>query len=218
MKGLSALMLRSVAIIFCLSISAFAADVARDAKAFARKVDERYNAMRTLRMDFTEQLATAGVQKRESGVLELKKPGRMRWDYQQPQPKLFVSDGKTAYFYVPGERQARRGPVKKLDDLQSPLRYLLGKSRIADELEGLKLDGNVLSGTPKHLKDRVAKVELTISPAALIQRIVIQEIDGTRTEFTFSNIQENVTIADQQFKFIPPPGIEMVETTQLQPQ
>ena len=220
MVGLDAQMLRLIhtALILCLSVSVFAADARPDAKALARKVDERYNAMRTLRMDFTEQLATAGVQKRESGVLELKKPGRMRWDYQQPQPKLFVSDGKTAFFYVPGERQARKGPVKKLDDLQSPLRYLLGKSRIADELEGLKLDGNVLSGTPKHLKDRVEKVELTISPEALIERIVIEEIDGTRTEFAFSNIQENVTIADQQFKFVPPPGIEMVETTQLQPQ
>jgi outer membrane lipoprotein carrier protein len=205
-------------IILCLSVSAFAADAAADAKALARKIDARYNAIRTLRMDFTEQLATAGVQKRESGVLELKKPGRMRWDYKQPQPKLFVSDGKTAYFYVPGERQARKGPVKKLDDLQSPLRYLLGRSRIADELEGLKLDGNVLSGTPKHLKDRVEKVELTISANGLIERIVIEEIDGTRTEFAFTNIQENVTIADQQFKFVPPPGIEMVETTQLQPQ
>jgi len=207
-----------LAIIFCLSISAFAADPAKDAEALARKVDQRYNAMRTLRMDFTEQLATAGVQKKESGVLELKKPGRMRWDYKQPQAKLFVSDGKTAYFYVPGERQARKAPVKKLDDLQSPLRYLLGKSQIAKELEGLKLEGNVLSGTPKHLKDRVERVELGITSEGLIDRILIEEIDGTRTEFTFTNIQENVTIADEQFKFKPPAGIEMVETTQIEPQ
>ena len=207
-----------LAIIFCLSISAFAADPAKDAEALARKVDQRYNAMRTLRMDFTEQLATAGVQKKESGVLDLKKPGRMRWDYKQPQAKLFVSDGKTAYFYVPGERQARKAPVKKLDDLQSPLRYLLGKSQIAKELEGLKLEGNVLSGTPKHLKDRVERVELGITSEGLIDRILIEEIDGTRTEFTFTNIQENVTIADEQFKFKPPAGIEMVETTQIEPQ
>jgi len=207
-----------LAIILCLSICALAADAAKDAKALARKVDQRYNAMRTLRMDFTEQLETAGVQKRESGVLELKKPGRMRWDYTQPQPKLFVSDGKTAYFYVPGERQARKAPVKKLDDLQSPLRYLLGKSRIADELEGLQLDGNILSGTPKHLKERVEKVELTVTPDGLIQRIVIEEVDGTRTDFAFTNIQENAAIADTQFRFTPPPGTEIVESTQIQPQ
>jgi outer membrane lipoprotein carrier protein len=142
----------------------------------------------------------------------------MRWDYKQPQEKIFVSDGKTAYFYVPGERQARKAPVKKLDDLQSPLRYLLGKSQIVKELEGLKLEGNVLSGTPKHMKDRVERVELAINPEGLIERIVIEDIDGTRTEFAFANIQENVAIADQQFKFSPPPGIEMVETTQIQPQ
>jgi outer membrane lipoprotein carrier protein len=201
-----------------LSIFALAADPAKDAEALARKVDQRYNALHTLRMDFTEQLATAGVQKRESGVLELKRPGRMRWDYKQPQAKIFVSDGKTAYFYIPGERQARKAPVKKLDDLQSPLRYLLGKSQIVKELEGLKLEGNVLSGTPKHMKDRVERVELAINPEGLIERIVIEDIDGTRTEFAFANIQENVAIADQQFKFSPPPGIEMVETTQIQPQ
>jgi outer membrane lipoprotein carrier protein len=205
-------------LILCLSVFALAADAAKDAKTLARKVDQRYNAMRTLRMDFTEQLETAGVRKRESGVLELKKPGRMRWSYTQPQEKVFVSDGKTAYFYVPGERQARKAPVKKLDDLQSPLRYLLGKSRIADELEGLKLDGNVLSGTPKHLKDRVEKVELTVTPEGLIQRIVIEELDGTRTDFAFTNIQENAAIADTQFRFTPPAGTEIVESTQIQPQ
>jgi outer membrane lipoprotein carrier protein len=205
-------------LILCLSVCALAADAAKDAKTLARKVDQRYNAMRTLRMDFTEQLETAGVRKRESGVLELKEPGRMRWSYTQPQEKVFVSDGKTAYFYVPGERQARKAPVKKLDDLQSPLRYLLGKSRIADELEGLKLDGNVLSGTPKHLKDRVEKVELTVTPDGLIQRIVIEEVDGTRTDFAFTNIQENAAIADTQFRFTPPAGTEIVESTQIQPQ
>jgi outer membrane lipoprotein carrier protein len=205
-------------LILCLSVFALAADAAKDAKSLARKVDQRYNAMRTLRMDFIEQLETAGVRKRESGVLELKKPGRMRWSYTQPQEKVFVSDGKTAYFYVPGERQARKAPVKKLDDLQSPLRYLLGKSRIADELEGLKLDGNVLSGTPKHLKDRVEKVELTVTPDGLIQRIVIEEVDDTRTDFAFTNIQENAAIADTQFRFTPPAGTEIVESTQIQPQ
>jgi outer membrane lipoprotein carrier protein len=76
----------------------------------------------------------------------------------------------------------------------------------------------VLSGTPKHLKDRVERVELGITSEGLIDRILIEEIDGTRTEFTFTNIQENVTIADEQFKFKPPAGIEMVETTQIEPQ
>jgi outer membrane lipoprotein carrier protein len=139
----------------------------------------------------------------------------MRWDYQNPQPKVFVSDGRTAYFYIPGERQARKASVKKLDDLQSPLRYLLGKSQIEKELENISAEqtekGVVLAGLPKHMKDRVQRVRLTVNPRNQIERIEIEEIDGTITDFKFSNIEENVEIADAQFRFKPPSGVEMVE-------
>jgi outer membrane lipoprotein carrier protein len=107
--------------------------------------------------------------------------------------------------------------VKKLDDLQSPLRFLLGKSRLESELEDIKLEGKVLSGVPKHLKDRVSRVWLTITPGNQIERIVIEEIDGTRTEFAFSNMQENVALADSRFRFQVPEGVEMVQAQELQP-
>jgi outer membrane lipoprotein carrier protein len=197
-----------------LSAVAFADDAA---KSVAKRVDQHYNSLRSMRMDFTETLDGAGLHKNESGVLELKKPGRMRWDYTQPQPKLFVSDGKTAYFYTPGERQARKAPVKKLDDLHSPLRYLLGKSKLEDEFDDLKREGNVLSGVPKHMKDRLARVWLTINSQDQIEHIAIEEVDGTRTEFTFSNITENVPLTDARFKFAPPDGVEMVSVEDLQP-
>lgn len=168
-------------------------------------------------MAFLENLESAGIKRTESGTLELKKPGRMRWDYAKPREKLFISDGKTAYFYVPGDQQARKAPVKKLDDLHSPLRYLLGKSRLQDELEKIKLQGNVITGVPKHLKDRVRQVALTINAKNQIERIVIEEVDGTRTEFAFSDIQENVPLTDARFKFVLPAGVEMVEAKELQP-
>ncbi len=69
-------------------------------------------------------------------MLWLKRPGKMLWDYREPQPKVFVTDGKWAWFYVPGERQARKAAVKKLDDLRSPLRYLLGKTKLERNLRG----------------------------------------------------------------------------------
>jgi outer membrane lipoprotein carrier protein len=197
--------------LFCAS----AAFAQQDAKAIARKVDEHYNSLRTMRMNFSEALSSAGIRRNESGVLQLKKTGRMRWDYQNPQPKVFVSDGRTAYFYIPGERQARKASVKKLDDLQSPLRYLLGKSQIEKELENISAEqtekGVVLAGLPKHMKDRVQRVRLTVNPRNQIERIEIEEIDGTITDFKFSNIEENVEIADAQFRFKPPSGVEMVE-------
>src|SRR5437660_620217 len=86
-----------------------------DLKAITAAVDRHYNSLETFRANFTEIYSGNGVSRNESGTLTLKRPGKMRWDYVQPQPKLFLSDGKTAYFYVPGERQARKTSVKKLD-------------------------------------------------------------------------------------------------------
>jgi outer membrane lipoprotein carrier protein len=185
-------------------------------------VDDHYNHIQSLQVHFTETYNGAGIQRRESGTLKLKKPGKMRWDYQEPQKKLFVSDGKTAWFYVPGEQQARRAAVKKLDDLRSPLQYLLGKTKLEKEFESLSLAPDakpvqagdaVLRGVPKSMADRVSQVLLEITPDNLIRRITIEELDGSSTTFDFSDEKINVPLADAQFKFNPPPGVETVEAT-----
>ncbi len=195
-----------------------------DVHSLAAKVDQRYDHLHSLEARFTETYAGAGMSRTESGTLLLKKPGRMRWDYDQPRPKLFLSDGQTAWFYVPGERQARRTPVKQLDDLRSPLRYLLGKTKLEKELDGLSLAPDqqpinsgdlVLRGVPKGLRDRVAQTLLEVAPDGLIVRIVVEELDGSTTEFRFLQQRENVELADQQFRFTPPPGVEVVAGTEF---
>lgn len=197
-----------------------------DVHALASKVDQRYDHMHSLEARFTETYTGAGMSRTESGTLLLKKPGRMRWDYDQPRPKLFLSDGQMAWFYVPGERQARRTPVKQLDDLRSPLRYLLGKTKLEKELEGLSLAPDqppvspgdvVLRGVPKGMSDRVAQTLLEVAPDGLIVRIVVEELDGSTTEFRFLQQKENVELVDQQFRFTPPPGVEVVAGTEFMP-
>jgi outer membrane lipoprotein carrier protein len=194
------------------------------ANKIAAGVDKKYNALQTFKADFVESYRGAGVERQESGTLSLKRPGRMRWDYVQPTQKLFVSDGKTAFFYVPGERQARKTEVKKLDDLRSPLRYLLGKTKLQKEFDNLvvadavrpKTAGNVvLSGVPKNMADRVSKVLFEISPQSQIERIIIEEVDGTTTEFQFTNMVENVNIPEEQFHFKAPDGVETIQATEL---
>jgi outer membrane lipoprotein carrier protein len=192
--------------------------------SLAARVDRRYDHMHTLQARFTETYTGAGMSRTESGTLLLKKPGRMRWDYGQPRPKLFLSDGQTAWFYVPGERQARRTPVKQLDDLRSPLRYLLGKTKLEKELDGLSLAPDqppvsagdiVLRGIPKGMRDRVEQTLLEVTPDGLIVRIVVEELDGSTTEFRFLQQRENVELADQQFRFTPLPGVEVVAGTEF---
>ena len=193
-----------------------------DVHSLASKVDRHYDRMHTLEAQFTETYKGGGTSRTETGTLLLKKPGRMRWDYDQPHRKLFLTDGSTAWFYVPGEQQARRTPVKQLEDLRSPLRYLLGKARLEKELDGLSLASDVqplnpgdvvLRGIPKGMRERVEQALLEVTPDGVITRIVVEELDGSATEFRFLQQKENVEIPDQQFHFAPPAGVEVIAGT-----
>jgi outer membrane lipoprotein carrier protein len=206
-----------------LCASAFAETDAR-ARQIADKVDAKYNRLRSLKMDFAENYAGGGRIRKESGTLWLKQPGKMRWDYNSPTPKLFLSDGKTAYFYVPGERQARKTNLKNLDDLRSPLRYLLGKAKLVKEFDDLTIvpgakllhpENVVLGGVPKRLKDRVQQVLFEINPQSQIERLTIEEVDGTVTEFTFTGVEETPRVSDDWFKFKRPENVELIEATEI---
>jgi outer membrane lipoprotein carrier protein len=199
-----------------LPVAGFAVDV----KTLAAAVDSHYNHLHSLQAEFTEVYRGAGMERTESGTLWLKKPGKMRWEYRSPKDKLFVSDGKDAWFYVPDDRQARKTAAKKLEDVRSPLAFMLGKTKLEKELQGLSLApdvlpmqaGNiVLRGVPLALADRVSEILLEITPEHEITRIVIQEVDGAATEYRFGEIKENVAIADGRFQFKPPAGTETVE-------
>ena len=207
------------AIVLCATLVP-ATGQAADVKTLAAAVDSHYNHLRSLQTGFTEIYRGSGMDRTESGTLWLKKPGKMRWEYRSPRDKLFVSDGRDAWFYVPDNRQARKTTAKKLEDVRSPLAFLLGKARLEKELQGLSLapdveplqPGNVvLRGVPQALADRVSEILLEITPDHQIVRIVIQEVDGPITEYRFADMREDVKIGDGRFEFKPPPGTETVE-------
>src|SRR5882724_4322969 len=163
---------RHLGIVIGLAIVLAPCADAEDIQAVAAAVDAHYNHLRTLQTEFTEVYRGSGIERTESGTLWLKKPGKMRWEYRSPREKLFVSDGKTAWFYVPEDRQARKTAAKKLDDIRSPLAFLLGKTKLEKELDGLSIAvdqpplqaGNLLlRGIPKALADRVSEVRLEIT-------------------------------------------------------
>jgi outer membrane lipoprotein carrier protein len=211
-------LLRVLGAVLALSLSASAA--VPDVHAIAQAVDQRYNHLHTLEAQFTEIYRGGGLDRTESGVLLLKKPGKMRWEYRSPREKVFLSDGKDAWFYLPGDKQVRKSPAKKLDDLRSPLGFLLGKTRLEKELQGLSLaqdvtpmtPGNVvLRGVPQAMADRVSQVLLEVTPDSRISRIVIEEVDGSVTEYRFNDQKEDVTVADSSFHFVPPAGVEVID-------
>ena len=182
----------------------------------AARVDRHYNALHSLEVHYVQTYTGMGMNRKESGVLLLKKPGKMRWTYTDPDGKLFVLDGKNGYFYSPGEAEAQKVDEKKLDDLRSPLRFLLGHTQLQKELTGLTVtpDGSgnyVLSGVPKGLEQRVSALKITATPDGTIRALTIEETDGVTNRFAFSGEAGNVPAPDSAFVFVAPPGVRVVE-------
>lgn len=202
-------------ICLCFTATGYAADV----KAVAAAVDAHYDHLHSLEAQFTESYRGVGIERTESGTLWLKKPGKMRWEYRSPREKLFVSDGKAAWFYVPNDKQARKTDAKKLDDIRSPLAFLLGKTKLEKELAGLSQAPDVtplnsgdvvLRGVPQGLADRISEIVIEVAADNQIVRILIQEVDGSETQYRFTDQKENVGLADGRFEFRPPEGTETV--------
>jgi outer membrane lipoprotein carrier protein len=186
------------------------------AHELAARVDRHYDQLHSLKAAFTESYAGMGVQRTESGELLLAKPGKMRWNYSSPPGKLFLLDGKYSWFYTPGDAQVQRIPAKELDDLRSPLRFLLGHTNLEKEVNGLTLTPGpngalVLSGVPKGQENRVSNLSLTVTAAGVITGIEVDEVDGATTKFTFTGEQPDAAIAPKTFQFTPPAGVPVVD-------
>jgi outer membrane lipoprotein carrier protein len=198
-----------------LSASVFAQAGPPTAKDLAARVDRHYNQLHSLKAGFSETYQGMGVKRTESGTLLLLKPGRMKWDYSTPSGKLFLLDGKYAWFYTRGDPQVQRIPAKQLDDLRSPLRFLLGHTQLEKELNSLTLaaagNGNfTLTGQPKGQEQRIRRLTLTVTPGGTIIAIEIEETDGALTHFTFTGEQPNVAVPADTFHFTPPAGVPVV--------
>ncbi|HEX5234277.1 MAG TPA: outer membrane lipoprotein chaperone LolA [Silvibacterium sp.] len=186
------------------------------ANELAARIDRHYDSLRSLEVNFTQKYDGVGMNRREAGVLLLKKPGRMRWTYSQPAGKLFVLDGHNGYFYSPGDTTAQRVPVKELDDLRSPLRLLLGHTKLAKELTGLAIapasNGMyTLTGVPRGLEKRVASFSITATATGVIEQMQIEETDGIRNSFEFSDEKPNAAAPDSAFAFAPPTGVRVID-------
>jgi outer membrane lipoprotein carrier protein len=200
------------------AIPALAQGVVPSAAQLAAAVDHHYNSPKRLRVNFTESYAGMGMDRHESGVLLLEKPGRMRWNYAEPPGKVFVLDGKFGWFYTPGDAQVQQIPAKKLDDLRSPLRFLLGHAQLAKELDGLTMTPAEnglfrLRGVPRGMEQRVRSLEVTVTTDGTIHAMTLEELDGSRTSFVFKDEETNPVLAAGTFRFVPPAGVPVVAGT-----
>jgi outer membrane lipoprotein carrier protein len=207
-----------VALSLCAGVSCVfgQSPAAPTAQDLAARVDHYYDALHSLKAGFTEDYSGLGMQRNESGTLYLRKPGRMLWQYSSPSGKIFLLDGKYAWFYTKGDAQVQRIPAKEVDDLRSPLRFLLGHTELEKEITGLKLTGAsnglfTLTGEPKGQENRVTRLSLTVTADGAITAIEVEETDGAITRFTFTKEETDVVIPVDIFHFTPPPGVPVAD-------
>lgn len=204
--------------------TAAGAHAARSAKDIAQAFDAHYRRVQTMTGFFLEKYTSGGAGLvAESGTVYFEKPGRMRWDYDSPETKMFLVDGKQVWYYVPAEHTASRTTVKESDDWRTPLALLAGKVNLQRLCGSLTLGdsageaGNaVLVCRPRKADEETFReVKLEVNSRDQLERLDIQEPGDIETEFRFGDWHENVAIEASKFHFEPPVGVAIVDDAKL---
>jgi outer membrane lipoprotein carrier protein len=207
-----------------------------DARAAARALEARYHSAKTLQAVFLERYSEGRASMRvESGTVYFSRPGLMRWEYESPETKLFLVDGKYAWFYVPLDRTASRAPIKESADWRTPLALLTGKSNLSRLCRALSLvppgddpefgpqagaGGDTLlrcqpRGDSGATGASIREILFEMDASYRLVRVLIREAGDVETEFRFGNWQENVALPEAKFHFEPPPGVAIVNQAEL---
>jgi outer membrane lipoprotein carrier protein len=190
--------------------------------ALVDRVERHYDSVRDFEASFTQRYERKLLHRRieEKGRVSVKKPGRMRWEYREPEEKLFVTDGAKSYFYLPLEQQVMvsHNPDGAMGmEEGSPFELLAGKSRLRDGFEVSPSDepatrgGVVLHLAPRTLHEEFDEVALEVRESdGLVLRVVLVDAQDNRTEFEFTDVRENVNLSETLFRFAIPPGVDVV--------
>src|SRR5262245_24506291 len=215
------LFIRPALLLAFLSFNALAIGAQSELDRMINGLQSKYNKISTLSADFA-QVHTSRDQseRRESGRLLLKKPGRMKWDYTDREEKHFISDGKWLYEYIVAEKSITRSSLKETGHMLEPLDCLLGQSHLLQDFRRIefakeapvKARNKVLRLLAKHLQD-FDELLLEFDPTSFqLERLSIIEPDRDRSDFIFSYITENVPAPSTAFVFKTPPGSEVRAT------
>lgn len=232
-------MLRFLACVTAAALSAAiacAAPIAPSANALRRALESRYQHAATLKAAFYERYDDGkGGGQAESGTVYFERPGRMRWEYESPETKLFLVDGKNVWFYVPADHTASRAKMKESSDWRTPIAVLADKADLAKLCRNLEVidpaaatkpeekpqaaEDSVLLCTPRDasgaMGEEIHDVILEIDPQSYVVRVVIRQPGNLETEFRFGNWQENIPISPDKFTFTPPQGVSVVDEDKL---
>lgn len=187
---------------------------------FINRVQKSYHNVKAIRADFKQTYDSGGTSRVESGTVVFARGGFMRWDYQVPEKKIFLTNKKEVLLYLPEENQLNRTPVKSSEDYRVPFRLLLSRLDLHKVFYKFEDANNefkhspkdrVILAYPKHARKLGYKhVAIEFDPQMNIRRLVIVYANNTVMEFRFSHIERNPALSVSLFEFTPPPGTEII--------
>ncbi len=182
-------------------------------------VERRYNGLGSLKMGFEQTVEFAGRRRTsERGTVYLLRPGKMRWDYTDPEGKVAVSDGKIFRMYNPQTNQVRQVQLEAMADLRAPLSFLLGRMRLRRMFRNLRVEDHngqpTLVGEGRGGQDFYSRVEFSYDPGEFrITAIRIVGRDESVHAYRFEGEETNPSLSAATFEFQAPPGAEVVPLT-----
>ncbi|MCL6481579.1 MAG: outer membrane lipoprotein carrier protein LolA [Firmicutes bacterium] len=217
--------------LLALLLGSSAAAQTREVRELVRAIERHYQTVRTARAIFLERYSEgADTLRVESGTVYFSRPGRMRWEYEAPEEKLFLVDGKQVWFYVPADRTVTRAELDESAQWQTPLALLTRRpefSRFCGRLELVPADsadpgvrpsetGNpVLRCLPRGNEPAFREVLLEVNRMHQIVRALVREPAGIETEFRFARWEENLPLREVLFHLDVPPGVAIVEQSEV---
>jgi outer membrane lipoprotein carrier protein len=190
-----------------------------DLETVVAGLQQRYASAATMSGSFQQTYRAPGIEQIESGVFRMKRPGLMRWEYRQPQEKLFVADGREAFLYVPLDRQVTVQHFSASDIRGTPLDFLLGGADIRKSF-AISWENNfkpvpektlLIRLTPRSNQSEYEFLVLALEPKNYdLRRITIHEHGGNTSEFLLSNLIANTKIDSKEFQFKPPKGTDVI--------
>jgi outer membrane lipoprotein carrier protein len=203
-------------------IAARAAD--STAPELAAALQRKYDSIKDFSADFSHDYEGGVLRKKitERGHLLVKKPGKMRWDYSAPEPKQFVSDGVKMYSYIPEDKQVVVAAVPPDSEAPTPTLFLAGKGNVTrdftpslvDAPAGMPPGSRALKLVPKARQRDYDWLVLVLDPASLaIRGLLTVDAQGGQSSFSFTNLKENVGLADKEFAFKIPRGVDVVSAS-----
>jgi outer membrane lipoprotein carrier protein len=191
------------------------------ATELAQALQKKYDGIKGFSADFVHTYRGGVLNKQlsERGKVLIKKPGKMRWDYTAPERKLFVSDGLKMYMYVPADRQVIVNDMPPGDTVTSPALFLAGQGNLPRDFNASMAE--VPAGTPPgslalKLVPKAPQADydwlvVVVEPGSLALRgLAYSDAQGGTSTFSFTNLKENAGIADNEFTFRPPRGVDVV--------